>query len=173
MEKTASVLKADYANIRAGRANPQILNKIMVDYYGAMTPLTQMANIAAPEPRVITISLWDQSTLKAVEKAIQASDLGINPSDDGKIIRLVLPELTAERRKDLVKQCKKKAEDSKVAIRTIRRDTIDILRKEKKSSDITEDDLKILEEDMQKIHDDYIKKIDKICADKEAEIMEI
>ncbi|MBE5759484.1 MAG: ribosome recycling factor [Clostridiales bacterium] len=173
MEKTVSVLREDYINIRAGRANPQILNKVMVDYYGVMTPITQMANVAAPEARLITITLWDASTLKAVEKAILASDLGLNPSNDGKVIRLVLPTLTAERRKELVKQVKKKAEDSKVAIRSIRRDAVETLRKEKKNSEITEDDLTILEEDVQKIHDDFIKKIDKVCAEKEAEILEI
>ena len=166
MEKTVSVLREDYINIRAGRANPQILNKVMVDYYGVMTPITQMANVAAPEARLITITLWDASTLKAVEKAILASDLGLNPSNDGKVIRLVLPTLTAERRKELVKQVKKKAEDSKVAIRSIRRDAVETLRKEKKNSEITEDDLTILEEDVQKIHDDFIKKIDKVCAEK-------
>lgn len=173
MEKTISHLREDYMNIRAGRANPQILNKVMVDYYGVMTPITQMANVAAPEARLITITLWDASTLKAVEKAIIASDLGLNPSNDGKVIRLVLPQLTQERRKELVKQCKKKAEDSKVAVRSIRRDTIEILRKEKKNSIITEDDLTILEEDLQKIHDDFIKKVDKVYEEKEAEIMDI
>ncbi|MBR6239642.1 MAG: ribosome recycling factor [Clostridia bacterium] len=173
MEKTLSVLKSEYANIRAGRANPQILNRIMVDYYGVMTPLTQMANIAAPEARLITISLWDVSTLKAVEKAILASDLGLNPTNDGRMIRLVIPELTEERRKDLVKQVKKKAEESKVAVRSIRRDALEVLRKEKKNSEITEDDLSILEEDLQKIHDDFIKRVDKTAEEKESEILEI
>ena len=173
MRKTYEHLVADFMTIRAGRANPHVLDKLAVDYYGVMTPITQMANVAAPEARLITITLWDASTLKAVEKAILASDLGLNPSNDGKVIRLVLPTLTAERRKELVKQVKKKAEDSKVAIRSIRRDAVETLRKEKKNSEITEDDLTILEEDVQKIHDDFIKKIDKVCAEKEAEILEI
>ena len=173
MEKALAVLKSDYGNVRAGRANPQILNKIMVDYYGTMTPLTQMANISVPDARTLTIALWDAGTLKAAEKAILTSDLGLNPSNDGKNIRLTLPELTAERRQDLVKQVRKRSEEGKIALRAIRRDCIEDIRKEKKAGDITEDDQKILEEDAQKFFEKYSKLVDEASAEKEAEITEI
>lgn len=173
MEKSLNALKNEFANIRAGRANPQLLNKIKVDYYGTATPLAQMSNIAVPEPRVLTISLWDTNMIKDVEKAILASDLGLNPTNDGKIIRLVFPELTAERRKELVKQAQKKSEEMKVAMRNIRRDILESLKKDKKASEITEDDYTHFEKQAQELTDGYIKKIDATFKEKEAEIMEI
>ncbi len=173
MNKTVDAFINELSNLRAGRANPGLLKKIQVDYYGTMTPINQMANIAVPEPRVLTISLFDPAALKAAEKAIIASDLGITPSNDGKLIRLVFPELTAERRKDLVKQAKKIAEECKVSIRSTRRDANEQLKKQKKDSVITEDDLTDLEKEIQKTTDDHIKNIDKILKDKEKEITEI
>lgn len=173
MEKTTAALKRELASIRAGRANPQLLERIMVDYYGTPTPITQVGNVSSPEPRLLVISLWDQSILKDVEKAIMASDLGINPSNDGKVIRLAFPEVTEERRKDLVKLAKKKTEEAKVAARSIRRDANETLKKDKKNSVITEDDFNDLEKDIQKLTDDTIKKLDVILQDKEKEIMEI
>ena len=173
MEKTLGVLKRDLGTLRAGRANPQLLERITADYYGAATPITQMGNISSPEPRMLVISLWDASAIPLVEKAIQKSDLGINPSNDGKLIRLVFPELTEERRKELAKQVKKYAEESKVAVRNIRRDAMEKFKAQKKKSEITEDDLKIVEKDMQKLTDDYIKEVDKIAAKKEQELMEL
>jgi len=173
MEKTISVFKSELVGIRAGRANPQLLNRIMVNYYGTMTPIPQVGNVASPEPRMLTISLWDNSLMKEVEKAILASDLGINPTNDGKLIRLAFPEPTAERRNELVKVARKKAEDAKVAIRAIRRDVNEVLKKEKKASAITEDDQKDLEENCQKLTDNYIKKIEELLKEKESEIMEI
>ena len=140
MEKTISALVSELSSIRAGRANPQLLNRVMVDYYGTMTPIPQVGNVASPEPRLLTISLWDQSMMKPVEKAILASDLGLTPTNDGKVIRLLFPEPTEERRKELVKMARKKAEDSKVAIRSLRRDANEALKKDKKASNITEDD---------------------------------
>ena len=173
MTKTLSVLKAELASLRAGRANAQVLDRIAVDYYGSMTPINQLGNISTPEPRMLIIALWDTKMIPAVEKAIQKSDLGINPANDGKIIRLVFPELTEERRKDLVKTVRKKGEESKVAIRNIRRDLNDQIKKQKKDSLITEDDQKKLEEKGQKLTDEFIKDIDAILAAKEKEILSV
>ena len=173
MKKTLSGFEKELTTIRAGRANPHILDKLSVEYYGTPTPITQVGNVSSPEPRLLAISLWDQSILKDVEKAIMASDLGINPSNDGKVIRLAFPEVTEERRKDLVKLAKKKTEEAKVAARSIRRDANETLKKDKKNSVITEDDFNDLEKDIQKLTDDTIKKLDVILQDKEKEIMEI
>jgi ribosome recycling factor len=173
MEKSVEFFKSEMAAVRAGRANPQILNKITVNYYGTPTPLTQMANISVPEARVLTISVWDQSALKDVTKALQASDLGITPVDDGRIIRLVFPQLTEDRRKDLVKQSKKTCEDSKVAIRNERRDAMELIKKLKKDGVITEDELSLYEKDIQKLLEKYSANLDKILADKEKEILEV
>ena len=173
MEKSVAAMLNEFSNIRAGRANPQLLNRVMVDYYGTQTPITQIGNIAVPEPRILTISLWDASMMKAVEKAIQSSDLGLNPSNDGKVIRLVFPELTQERRQELVKMVAKKAEEAKVAVRSIRRDANDKLKKDQKASVITEDDLKALEKNVQDLTDKTIKKIDDLLKDKQKEITEL
>lgn len=173
MSKTVSVLNAEYGSIRAGRANPAVLDKIKVDYYGTPTPINQMAAVAVSEARILTIQPWDVSSLHTIEKAIMASDLGINPSNDGRIIRLVFPQLTEERRRDLCKDVKKMAEDSRVAIRSIRRDCIDKVKKMEKASEITEDDLKIAEKKLQDFTDKYIKEIDVTADAKEKEIMEI
>lgn len=173
MGKTVSVLNSDYAAIRAGRANAAVLDKIRVDYYGTPTPINQMAAISVAEARILVIQPWDSSTLAPIEKAIQTSDIGINPQNDGKVIRLTFPQLTEERRKELGKEVKKTAEDSRVAIRSIRRDCIDKVKKMEKASEITEDDLKIAEKKLQDITDKYIKEIDKISADKEKEIMSV
>ena len=173
MGKTISVLKQELSGLRAGRANAQVLDRITADYYGTPTPINQMGNISAPEPRLLVIAPYDPSALREIEKALQKSDLGINPSNDGKVIRLVFPELTEERRRDLVKVVKKKGEEAKVAIRSIRRDANETIKKQKKNGDITEDDQKIMEEDAQKATDASIKDIDKIIADKEKEIMEV
>ena len=173
MGKTVSVLNAEYAAIRAGRANASVLDKIKVDYYGTPTPINQMAAVSVAEARILTIQPWDTSTLHPIEKAIMASDIGINPQNDGRIIRLIFPQLTEERRKDLCKDVKKMAEDSRVAIRAIRRDCIDKVKKMEKSSEITEDDLKYAEKKLQDITDKYIKEIDKASDEKEKDIMEI
>jgi len=173
MEKTLNVLKNEFVNIRAGRANPKILEKVMVNYYGNMTPITQVGNVSSPEPRMLTLSLWDASMMKDVEKAIMASDLGITPTNDGRMIRLVFPEPTAERRKELCKVARKKAEESKVAVRSIRRDANETLKKDKKDSVITEDDCTLLEKKVQEITDKFIKNIDEILKEKESEIMEL
>ena len=173
MNKTIAVLKRDLGSLRAGRANPQLLDRIMVDYYGTPTPINQMGTISSPEPRMLVISLWDHSMLSAVEKAIQKSDIGINPSNDGKLIRLIFPELTEERRKELVKSVRKKAEESKVAIRAIRRDANEAIKKDCKDSVITEDDQKRLEDKAQKATDAAIKDIDRICSEKEKELLEV
>lgn len=173
MGKSIAALKKEFTHIKAGRANPQLLDGIKVDYYGTLTPLSQVGNLAVPEPRLLTISLWDTSMISAVEKAILKSDLGITPSNDGKVIRLVFPELTEERRKELVKVVKKKAEESKVAVRSIRRDANEAIKKDKKASVITEDDFNDLEEEIQKLTDDHIKQIDKLAAEKEKEILSI
>lgn len=173
MEKTINVLKSDYKTIRAGRANAAVLDKIMVDYYGVPTPIKQMAAISVPEPTVLTIQPWDATSLKAIEKAISSSDLGINPQNDGKIIRLNFPTLTEDRRKELCKDIRKMAEDSKVAVRSIRRDAIEKLKALKKDSVITEDDLKDGEKKTQDITDKFVKRIDEESAVKEKEIMEI
>ena len=173
MQKTINVLKSELSSLRAGRANAQVLDRITVDYYGTNTPITQLGNISVPEPRMLIISLWDNKMISAVEKAIQKSDLGINQANDGKVIRLVFPELTEERRKDLVKTVRKKGEESKVAVRSIRRDAIEQIKKQKKDSEITEDDQKQLETKTQKLTDDSIKEIDAILAAKEKEILSV
>lgn len=173
MDKTIAVVQKDLTTLRAGRANPQILDKITVDYYGTPTPLNQIGNISSPEPRMLVISPWEASMIKAIEKAILTSDLGINPSNDGKVIRLLVPELTEERRKALCKQVKKMIEEGKVALRAIRRDAMDAVKKLKKDSAITEDDQKQAEKELQKITDAHIEQIDKIGAAKEKEIMSV
>ena len=173
MQKTTSVLQSDLRSIRAGRANPQLLERVVVDYYGVQTPLTQMGNITAPEPRMLVISVWDQKALPLVEKAIIKSDLGLNPSNDGKIIRLVIPELNEERRKELTKVVRKTVEEAKVAVRSIRRDAMDQIKKLEKNSEITEDDRTKAEKKMQDKTDEAIKGIDAIGAQKEKEIMEV
>lgn len=173
MKKAIENLKEEFATVRAGRANPHILDKVMVDYYGVPTPIPQVASITVPEARMIVIQPWEARMLKEIEKAIQKSDLGVNPTNDGKVIRLIFPELTEERRKELVKQVKKMAEDAKVAIRNIRREALDEYKKMKKNNEITEDDLKDAEEDVQKLHDKYIEQIEKLLSAKEKEIMEV
>ena len=173
MNKTLEVLKRELGGLRVGRANPQLLERIMVDYYGTPTPISQMANISVPEPRLLAISLWDASLLKNVEKAILSSDLGINPSNDGKVIRLMFPELTEERRKDLVKVGRGKGEESKVALRAVRREANETLAKQKKNNELTEDDVKLLEKEIQKLTDDFIKEAEGIVSAKEKEILEI
>lgn len=173
MGKTLSVLNAEYASIRAGRANASVLDKIKVDYYGTPTPINQMAAISVAEARILTIQPWDTSTLHPIEKAIMASDIGINPQNDGRIIRLVFPQLTEERRRDLCKDVKKLAEDARIAIRSIRRDCIDKVKKMEKASEITEDDLKIAEKKLQDYTDRFIKEVDKAAEAKEKDIMEI
>lgn len=173
MGKTVSVLKAEYSSMRAGRANASVLDKIRVDYYGTPTPINQMAAVAVAEARILTIQPWDTSTLHTIEKAIQASEIGINPQNDGRIIRLVFPQITEERRKDLCKDVKKMAEESKVSVRSTRRDCLDKLKKMEKASEITEDDLKNAEKKIQDITDKYIKEIDKASEAKEKDIMEI
>ncbi|MBQ8227665.1 MAG: ribosome recycling factor [Clostridia bacterium] len=173
MGKTIDVLKRDYGAIRAGRANAAVLDKVTVDYYGTPTPINQLASVSVAEARILTIQPWDKSVLNAIEKAIQASDIGINPQNDGVVIRLTFPKLTEENRKVIVKDVSKMAEDSKVAVRSIRRDAMDKLKKMQKASEITEDDLKNGEEEIQKITDTNIKEIDKIASAKEKEVMEI
>ncbi|NLZ45484.1 MAG: ribosome recycling factor [Clostridiales bacterium] len=173
MQKTITVLESDFASIRAGRANAAVLDRVFVDYYGTQTPINQMAAISIPEARVLMISPWDKSTLVSIEKAIQASDVGINPMNDGSTLRLNFPQLTEERRKDLVKEIKKMGEESKVAIRSIRRDTIDKFKAMKKSNEISEDDLKVCEKDVQNVTDKFVKTIDEMVAAKEKEVMSI
>ena len=173
MKKTCEALNSELSTIRAGRANTAVLSPITVSYYGVDTPILQVASVSTPDPRSLLIQPWDGSLLKAIEKAILASDLGINPQNDGRMIRLVFPPLTEERRKELVKQTRKYGETSKVAIRNIRRDAVEKFKKQQKSSEITEDDYKIAEKDIQKLTDDYIKEIDKICEKKEKELTEI
>ena len=173
MNKTINVMKQEYNSLRAGRANPQALDRIMVDYYGSPTPINQVGNISVPEPRMLIIALWDTKMIPAVEKAIQKSDLGINPANDGKVIRLIFPELTEERRKDLAKVIRKKAEESKVAVRSIRRDAMEDIKKQKKDNLLTEDDQKKLEEKVQKLTDEKVKEIDTIAQAKEKEIMSV
>ncbi len=170
---TVEHLKGELTSIRAGRANPQILNKIVVDYYGAMTPLNQMSNITVPEARLLQISLWDTSMIKAVVKAITASDIGITPTDDGKVIRLVFPQLTEERRRDLSKQVRKIGEDYKVTLRNARRDILDKVKNFKKNNQITEDDVATYEKEIQKILDRNIATVDALVKEKEAEILEV
>lgn len=173
MKKTVSHLLEEYATIRAGRANPAVLDKITVDYYDTPTPINQLAAVAVSEARVLTIQPWDASVLRGIEKAIQTSDLGVNPQNDGKIIRLVFPPLNEERRKELVKDVSKMAEEAKVAVRSVRRDAIEKLKEMKKSSDITEDDLKQAEKKMQDLTDKYVKNVDGCCDEKEKEILAI
>ena len=173
MEKTVEVLVSDFDSVRAGRANAKVLDRITVPYYGAESPIAQVASVSSPDPRTLTIQPWDSSLLKPLEKAIPASELGINAQNDGRLIRLVFPQLTEERRKDLTKQVKKYAEDSKVAVRNIRREAVDSFKKQQKKSEITEDDLKKAEKDIQDLTDKYIKKIDDLCAEKVKELMAI
>ncbi|EOR27498.1 MULTISPECIES: ribosome recycling factor [Clostridium] len=173
MKKTISVLKSDLSTMRAGRANPTMLDRIHIDYYGSQCPLNQVANISAPEPRVLVISPWERSLIKEIEKAILISDLGINPSNDGSVIRLVVPELTEETRKNLVKNVKKTGEEAKVALRSIRREANDKIKVLKKDGEITEDELKNSEEKVQKIIDSFVKEVDTIILAKEKEIMSI
>ena len=173
MDKTISVLQESFAEVRAGRANPAILNKVKVDYYGVSTPINQVAGISVPEARLIVIQPWDMSILKEIEKAILASDIGITPNNDGKVIRLSFPELNEERRKELVKDIRKMAEDAKVSIRSIRRDGIDEAKKAQKDGEMTEDDLRNAEAEIQKITDKKTEQIDSITANKEKEILNI
>lgn len=173
MRKTAAALKRELGALRAGRANPQLLDRITVDYYGSPTPLSQVANISAPEARQLVIALFDPSMISQVEKELMKSDLGMTPSNDGKVIRLLVPELNEERRRDLTKVVRKSCEDAKIAVRSIRRDAIEQIKKMEKASDITEDDRKVLEKDVQKVHDDAIRDLDTIAADKEKEIMSV
>lgn len=173
MEKSVSVMLSDFAAIRAGRANPAVLDKVKVDYYGAPTPINQMAAISVAEARILVISPWDKTTLKPIEKAIQASDIGINPQNDGQTIRLIFPQLTEERRKEIVKDVKKGGEECKVAIRSIRRDAIEKIKALKKNNEITEDEMKDGEGDIQKLTDKFVKEVDGHVADKEKEILSI
>lgn len=173
MEKTLNVLREDLNTVRAGRANPSMLDKVKVEYYGAITPLNQLASVTAPEPRLINVQPYDATSLQGIEKAIISSDLGLNPSNDGKVIRINIPQLTEERRKDLVKLVKKMAEEAKVAIRNERRNANDELKKMEKNKDITEDDLQDGLDTVQEITDEYIEKIDELTKHKEAEILEV
>ena len=173
MRKSVSSVAADFAAVRAGRANASVLDRIMVDYYGTPTPIHQIASIGSPDPRTLTIQPWDAGAVKLICKAIQESDLGINPQNDGKIIRLGFPQLTEERRKELVKQIAKYAEGGKVAIRNIRRDAVEAFKAQKKNSEITEDDMKIAEKDIQKMTDDMCKEIDELLSKKEKELLAV
>nr|WP_297279292.1 ribosome recycling factor [uncultured Butyricicoccus sp.] len=173
MGKTIDVLSKELAAIRAGRANPGVLNKLTVEYYGTPTPLPQVAAVSSPDPRTLQIQPWDASILRQIEKAIQTSDLGLNPQNDGKCIRLSFPPLTEERRKELIKQCSKTGEEAKVAIRNIRRDAMDKFKDRKKKSEMTEDEVKDAEQQMQKITDKYVKEIDGIVAKKSKELAEV
>ena len=173
VEKTISVLNGEYITIRAGRANPHILDKVLVDYYGTPTPINQVGNLSVTEGRCLVIAPWDASMLKIIEKQLIAENLGINPVNDGKVIRLVFPVLTEERRKELVKQTKKMAEDSKVAVRNIRRDAMDALKKMKNNKELSEDEHAICEKDVDKLISETVDKIDKISADKEKDILSV
>lgn len=173
MDRTLEILQEDFGAIRAGRANARVLDRISVEYYGVETPVGQVGTISSPDARTLVIQPWDTSLLKKIEKAIQTSDLGINPQNDGRVIRLVFPQLTEERRKELAKQVKKYGEDAKVAVRNIRRDAMDHIKKLKKDSQITEDDQKKAEKDLQDLTDKYIKKVDEACVVKEKELMEL
>ena len=173
MEKCLDSLERDFSTIRAGRANPNVLNNVMVDYYGTPTPINQMAAVSVPEPRLLVIQPWDASTLKEIEKAINVAEIGINPQNDGKVIRLVFPPLTEDRRKEIVKDIMKISEDTKVQVRNVRRDLIDKLKAMKKSGELTEDDLKQGEKKAQELTDKYIKNIDTISAAKQKEILEM
>ena len=172
MQKTIDHLEAEYVTIRAGRANPHVLDKIRVDYYGTPTPVQQVGNISIPEPRILQIQPWEKSLLKEIEKAILTSDIGINPSNDGQVVRLIFPELTEERRKDLVKDVKKKGEAAKVAVRNIRRDGNDFLKKLAKE-DVSEDEIKDLENELQKLTDKYIKRVDELIDEKSKDILKV
>jgi ribosome recycling factor len=173
MDKTIEVLGHEFATLRAGRASAAVLDRVSVEYYGAQTPIAQIASISTPEPRVLVIQPWDAGALKAIEKAIQVSDLGINPQNDGKVIRLMFPQLTEERRRELIRQVHKYAEEGKVALRNIRRDAIDAYKALKKKSEITEDDLKDIEKDFQELIDKYCKDVDALVVKKEKELMEV
>ena len=173
MRKSIASVAADFAAVRAGRANAAVLDRIMVDYYGTPTPIHQIASIGSPDPRTLTIQPWDAQAVKLICKAIQESDLGINPQNDGKIIRLAFPQLTEERRRELVKQIAKYAEGGKVAIRNIRRDAVETFKAQKKNGEITEDDMKIAEKDIQKMTDDMCKEIDALTEKKEKELLEV
>lgn len=173
MDKTMEVLQESFGAVRAGRANARVLDRINVEYYGVDTPVGQVGTISSPDARTLVIQPWDGSLLKKIEKAIQTSDLGINPQNDGRVIRLVFPQLTEERRKDLTKQVRKYAEEAKVAIRNVRRDGMDYLKNTKKKGEITEDDQKKGEKELQELTDKYIKKVDEACALKEKELMEL
>ena len=173
MKKTVEVLQSHYSSIRAGRANPSILDQLKVEYYGSPTPINQIASIMNPDPRTLVIQPWDASSLKLIEKAINTSELGINPMNDGRVLRLVFPQPTEERRKELIKQVDKHAEEGKVAVRNIRREAVENYKAQKKKGDITEDDLTDTEKDLQKLTDKYIEEIDKVAEKKEAEIKEI
>ena len=173
MEKRIDAYASELKTIRAGRANAQVLDKVAIDYYGTMTPIQQVGSISSPEPRLLVIQPWDVTVLKEIEKAINASDLGISPQNDGKVIRLNFPPLTEERRKELVKTVKKYTEEAKIQIRNIRRDALEDFKKQKKDGEMTEDDVKGAEKDVQNITDKYIKEIDSICAAKEKEIMDV
>lgn len=173
MKRTLDFLAQQFATVRAGRANAGVLDQIQVDYYGSPTPIQQVASVSSPDPRTLMIQPWDGSILRDIERAILSSELGINPQNDGKVIRLVFPQLTEERRKELAKQVRKYGEESKVAVRNIRRDAMDKFKKQQKASEITEDDYKGLEKDMQKLTDDYIKKVDDMTDKKEKELFEL
>ena len=173
MEKSLDVLLDEYASIRAGRANPHVLDRLRIDYYGTPTPIQQVGNVTVPEARMIVIQPWEKSLLKEIEKAILVSDLGINPTNDGNVIRLVFPELTEERRKEIAKDIKKKGESAKVAVRNIRRDANDAFKKLSKSADISEDEIKELEDGVQKLTDKYIAQIDKAVDEKNKEILTV
>ncbi|EOL43232.1 ribosome recycling factor [Enterococcus caccae] len=173
MSKAEQSLQRELGQIRAGRANASLLDRIQVDYYGALTPVNQLAGINIPEARVLMITPFDKNSLEDIEKAIQASDIGISPTNDGTVIRLVIPQLTEERRKELAKDVKKAAENAKIAVRNIRRDAIDELKKQQKSNDITEDELRTLEKEAQKLTDDSVKNIDAITSEKEKELLEV
>ena len=173
MKKAIEFLESEYAGIRAGRANPHVLDKLRVDYYGTPTPIQQVGNVTVPEARIIQIAPWEKSLLREIEKAILTSDLGINPNNDGSVIRLIFPELTEERRKDLAKDVKKKAEEQKVAIRNIRRDANDAFKRLGKTEDVSEDEIKSLEEQVQKMTDKYIKEVDVVMEEKTKEIMTV
>lgn len=173
MQKTLDVLSSDFGAVRAGRANAQVLDRITVEYYGVPTPLNQVGTVSSPDPRTLVIQPWDGTLLRAIEKAIQTSDLGINPQNDGRVIRLAFPQLTEERRKDLTRQVKKYAEDAKVAVRNIRRDAVDYVKKAQKKGELTEDEQKKAEKDIQELTDKFTKRADEMCAKKEKELMEI
>ncbi|MCL2409746.1 MAG: ribosome recycling factor [Oscillospiraceae bacterium] len=173
MSRTVEMLQEQFSSIRAGRANAAVLDQIKVEYYGTPTPINQIATVSSPDPRTLVIQPWDVSSLQLVEKAILASDLGINPANDGKVLRLAFPQLTEERRRELIKQVGKYAEDSKVAIRNIRRDAVEKAKAEKKKGDMTEDDLANAEKDLQKLTDNYIKEVDNVSQKKEKELKEI